>query len=320
MRKDRITDELLADYLLGETTVAQTLLVENWVKASASNKAYFEQFRQAWQVSKHVLTTHVAEDQAWTRLQKRLASGNDKKIVPITSSFTRVGRIAAILLLCLGVGAVIYTMNSNSPVQPVAEVKAPSPTPAVPITVEAPKVQPVATVQAISKEEPPKEPKVTKQKSQPVEYPKPPANKYDLARLADDCKTKGEICNGTPCPLEICIIQKDHCDKGHAYPISNCSILDPDRSGQLCYKGWDEQKHDHDCKLQVEEIRITRLSTGETIVLDAHSDVTAQEFFSYITGQKQGEVTAGVFTTDCNNRLTEDGLSMDNSFGSLHFR
>jgi len=315
-----ITDELLADYLLGETSVAQTLLVENWVKASASNHAYFEQFRQAWQVSKNVLTTRVTEDHAWTRLQQRLTSGNDKKIVLLPTSFSRVLRIAAILLLCLGVGAVIYTMNSNNPEPPIAEAKLPTPAPATPITVEAPKEQPIATVHAIAKEEPPKEPKKIKQKSQPVENSTPPANKYDLARLADDCKTKGEICNGTPCPLEICIIQKNHCDKGHAYPISNCSILEPDRSGQLCYKGWDEQKHDHDCKLQVEEIRITRLSTGETIVLDAHSDVTAQEFFSYITGQKQGEVTAGVFTTDCNNRLTEDGLSMDNSFGSLHFR
>ena len=315
-----ITDELLADYLLGETSVAQTLLVENWVKASASNHAYFQQFRQAWQVSKDVLSTQVNEGEAWTRLQQRLASGSSRKVVPLSISVSRVLRIAAILLLCLGVGAVIYTMNSNSPVQPVAEVKAPTPTPAVPVTVEPTKVQPITTVPPIAKEEPPKEPKKIKQKAQPVENSTPPANKYDLARLADDCKTKGEICNGTPCPLEICIIQKDHCDKGHAYPISNCSILEPDRSGQLCYKGWDEQKHDHDCKLQVEEIRITRLSTGETIVLDAHSDVTAQEFFSYITGQKQGEVTAGVFTTDCNNRLTEDGLSMDNSFGSLHFR
>lgn len=125
-------------------------------------------------------------------------------------------------------------------------------------------------------------------------------------------RTKEFLCNNTPCPLEICIIQSVKCRNGEPIPVSTCSTLEPDQSGQLKYKAFN--KIARNCKSTVQEIRITRVSTGETIVLDEHSSPsTAQDFFDYITGQKPGgDIVAGIFHSDCNNHSDDCGLTIDN--------
>jgi hypothetical protein len=212
--------------------------------------------------------------------------------------------------------AIANQVEEASPAVPVQREQIPLPPPV--------KKQEVAVVEkaALPAPEPKpviKEPKKLKPQAVAVNIAKKEPTRYELAKLADDCKTKGEICNGTPCPLQICIIQKSTCDKDQPYPISNCSILEPDKTGQLYYKGFDGKAYDN-CSLSVAEIKITRMTTGETITLNDHSAVTAQEFFNYITGNKQGEITAGIFTADCNSNYIEHGLSMDNSYGAIHFR
>ncbi len=128
--------------------------------------------------------------------------------------------------------------------------------------------------------------------------------------------SKGYICNGTPCPIQICISQTMKCKDKKPAAISTCSVLEPDQSGKLSYKAHD--KVAKDCSLTVNEIEIKSITTGETIVLNAHSTpATAQEVFSYITGQKKGDVLAGVFRTDCDNHPNSSGIRIDNKFGDI---
>ena len=321
---------MLVDYLLGESSETERLLVKNWIGQSAENKSYFDQFTLAWNASKQMASSAANEDAAWQRLQSRLKDESvAPKAIPLHSAPKRFLRVAAIALLLISTGVMAYIISSKND-QPVMADQVEEASPAVPVQREQLPLPPPVKKQEVAvvpKATPPapapkpeiREPKKLTPQSIAARPVKKEPTRYELAKLADDCKTKGEICNGTPCPLQICIIQKSTCDKDHPYPISNCSILEPDKTGQLYYKGFDEQTYTN-CSLLVSEIKITRLTTGETITLNDHSAVTAQEFFNYITGKKQGEITAGIFTADCNSNYIEHGLSMDNTYGGVHFR
>ncbi len=127
---------------------------------------------------------------------------------------------------------------------------------------------------------------------------------------------KDFICNGTPCPLQICINQTMQCPDVQPATISSCSTLEPDQSGQLTYKAHD--KIAKNCSLTINEIEITSIATGETILLNASSTPsTAQDVFSYITGQKKGDIIAGMFNSDCNHKTKKHGLRLNNSYGDL---
>lgn len=126
----------------------------------------------------------------------------------------------------------------------------------------------------------------------------------------------GSVCNVTPCPIEICIVQSLKCKSVTASEVSTCSTIEPDQSGELVYKAFDRKNAN--CNFSIKEIRIKRVSTGETIILTEHSNpVTAQDLFDYMTGQKKGDIVAGIFHTDCNNRSYENRLRVDNKFGDL---
>jgi len=93
-------------------------------------------------------------------------------------------------------------------------------------------------------------------------------------------------------------------------------VLEPDQSGKLHYTALN--KISRHCKATIDEITITMISTGETIVLNDHSTPsTAQNFFNHITGKKKGEVYAGVFHSDCNNETDNCGLTFDSNYGNL---
>lgn len=81
--------------------------------------------------------------------------------------------------------------------------------------------------------------------------------------LYDVYKKKKIVCNGTACPIEICIIQSAKCKDRKDAEISTCNTLEPDESGQLRYKTHDRSLAN--CTLTIEEIRITRLSTGRLL-------------------------------------------------------
>jgi hypothetical protein len=129
-------------------------------------------------------------------------------------------------------------------------------------------------------------------------------------------RTEEFVCNGTPCPLEICIIQTIRCKDKAPSAIATCNTLEPDQARQLHYRA--PEAVDAHCKVTVDEIRIRRVTTGETIVLNAHSQPsTAQELFNCITGKEKCNLLAGIFESDCNDQQRSHGLKIDNSMGSL---
>ncbi len=127
---------------------------------------------------------------------------------------------------------------------------------------------------------------------------------------------KAYICNSTPCPVQICISQTMKCKGKQPAAISTSSVLEPDQSGRLSLKP--HGRIAKDCSITVNEIEIKSLNTGETIILNANSTpATAQEVYSYITGQKRGDVLAGAFRTDCDNHPGTNAIRFDNKFGDL---
>jgi hypothetical protein len=166
--------------------------------------------------------------------------------------------------------------------------------------------EPAKEEQPIEAAQPGKEQKIAKVALKPKKFLK---SNYQVT-FNSYKRTKDFICNATPCPLEICIIQNIKCSDGGYTTESTCSMLEPDESGQLRYKAMD--RITRNCEATIQEIRIRQVNTGETIVLNDDSKTTAQDFFKYITGQKKGDILAGMFHTNCNNEADDCGLSIDN--------
>jgi hypothetical protein len=124
------------------------------------------------------------------------------------------------------------------------------------------------------------------------------------------------ISNSTDCPMEISICQTMKCPNSQPAAISTSSTLEPGQSAPLGYK--ETESVPKNCSLTVEEIQIKSISTGEAITLDAHSSPsTAGEIFSYLSGEKRGDVLAGVFNLDCNKHTKKHSLRLDNRAGSV---
>jgi len=129
--------------------------------------------------------------------------------------------------------------------------------------------------------------------------------------------TTGEVIhNGTPCPIEVRISQVMKCPNKEHKAISSCSTLEPDQSAELNYK--ERNTVAANCSLTIKEIEIRSIATGEVILLNSSSTPsTVQEVFSYITGEKKGDVLAGVFDHDCNKKKNKHSLRLNNSNGNL---
>jgi hypothetical protein len=307
-----ITDDVLLSYHLGETSDSETHTVNLWMQ-SADNKAYYEQLLLIWDAGKMLQPANdIHEAEAWARFSHRINSTMEIHRNSIKPIFYRLDlKIAAGVILLLASLMIGYlSFKSSVPVvSDIPSVENQEPNKTNPIATNTDQVQPAI----IEQKEKPAENKIL------VGIPEKKNSKSGrMFYLPDDCATKEFICNGTACPLEICIIQKSSCNSDR--PLSSCSLVEPDQSGKLCYKAKDEQYYKN-CALTVEEIRIKRVNTGETIVLNSGSSpLTAQDFIHYMTGEKRGNVVAGVFHDDCDNIYNSNSLIVDNSFGNLNFR
>ena len=317
----KISDELLAKYLTGEATDAEQALVQSWVGENEENNKQFYHFKTLWEESRHLANTQAVDiDAAWSRFKERTQQPAAKVIALPRYNWLKV---AAVLLLLAGGGwlaTVMFYSPENNEVtvkqkvqQPVnvrlPEVNNPQVATAVNNTSELqPEIKTVATTMdtktlnagKIAMAKP-------KTKFMNVAY-KSPLDKYN--------HTHDFVCNATTGALEICIIQSVKCADGDLMSTSTCSVLEPDVSGQLKYKAFD--KITRNCKTNVQEIRIRQITTGETVVLNENSKpATALEFFNYISGEKKGDILAGLFTTSCDNQTNDCDLTFNNNYGSL---
>ena len=344
MKKDQenMMDALLGKYLAGEATDAEKESVQQWLNESKTNKAYFNDLKLIWSQSKMAVPqSTVNENEAWKRFRTLTAQGR-KVALPARPAY-RWLKVAAILLLFAGAGYMAYYIpaqdNNNNRVAVAQHTDAhvvPSPvavqTTPVAIKTDTP-AQPV--MKAINKNAVASfalhpthdnflgrhEMGVTLQNRHKSEFFKPHRHSmgYNNTVADDDFKTNDFVCNTTKCPLEICITQTLQCGVNKPSTASTCSIIEPDQSGQLCYK--DANKTNRNCALTVDQISIKRISTGETILLTADSKPsTAWQVFNYITGKEKGDILAGNFKDDCDEQPNEHGLIIDNLFGDLRLQ
>jgi transmembrane sensor len=101
-----MTDDLLVRYLLGEVSGQEKATVEAWMNADASNKAYFESFREIWNKSLALASaTNPDENAAWLRFRSRLPQKQTR--IHSRASFSWL-KIAAVFILLAGIGLAGY--------------------------------------------------------------------------------------------------------------------------------------------------------------------------------------------------------------------
>lgn len=317
MEQSNVNDVLLVKYLLGEASETERSRIQQWLKESSDNKTQFYELKLVWEQSRNALVSSTIDvEDAWGRFRQRIA----QKRVRLPVNNYKWLKIAAAMLVLLASASVVWFMTGRpEQANPIArQIQAPS----ITNDIETPKAK-VAVVTPDTGSKMEAEPAVIEKpvasSTKPLRFvvTKKHTVKEDLVRSINSYGSKKYICNGTPCPLEICISQSLRCLDKSSSAFSTCSTLEPDQSGQLSLRAGD--KIAKNCSLTIQEIRITRPITGETIVLNEHSSpATAQDLYNYITGQKTGNILAGVFHSGCDNEEDDHLLKFDNNnYGHL---
>ncbi len=117
-----INDELIARYLGGEASPEEAIALHEWVE-KAENKQYFEGFEQVWQRS-HPAQAPVKVDvnASWTAVHKTFEDSSQKKGRTISLQSVLL-RIAAILLIGLGIGFYFYSKKDVATLQTIAATR-----------------------------------------------------------------------------------------------------------------------------------------------------------------------------------------------------
>ncbi|HTN45271.1 MAG TPA: FecR domain-containing protein [Flavipsychrobacter sp.] len=113
MNDNYMIEDLLVKHLLGETNAQEDKYVQDWLEAAAENKKHFAQLKLIWNSSKKFTAeTTIDENDAWQRLQQRIAyeEAGKKKTIVFKPSYIR---IAAGLLLLIAIGWSYFTWNRS---------------------------------------------------------------------------------------------------------------------------------------------------------------------------------------------------------------
>jgi transmembrane sensor len=106
-KKLHIEDDLLVKYLLEETSMQETIEVENWLAASDENQHYFNQLKTIWDESKSLdIVIPINEEEAWMRLKSKM-------IQPKRSVF-RMMTFAAAASVLLMIGLYLFFNQNNN--------------------------------------------------------------------------------------------------------------------------------------------------------------------------------------------------------------
>ncbi|MEC5146576.1 FecR domain-containing protein [Chitinophaga sp. 212800010-3] len=122
-QSDHINDDLLVKHLLHITTPEEQVAVEEWLAGQEDHRRYFEHFRLIWEESKKLeAVSTVDENEAWARFQQRV--GNDRQTARVVKLDTRspwlgIKRIAAVLIIALGITGAWYMLSRQSHTPPM---------------------------------------------------------------------------------------------------------------------------------------------------------------------------------------------------------
>jgi ferric-dicitrate binding protein FerR (iron transport regulator) len=105
-------DDLIGKYLAGEATGDEIAFIESWVAASESNRMYFNQVKTIFEKAASVTTLQEFNtDAAWTKVRAQLhkkAQGKAVRFEPDTNNRKLFWRIAASVIIVLGIGLFLY--------------------------------------------------------------------------------------------------------------------------------------------------------------------------------------------------------------------
>lgn len=143
-----ISDDLLARYVAGETTDHESAQVKSWLAQSATHEQELVRFQRIWEASANLKpTTEVDVDLAWKKVRKQLVVGSSQsadaqsadryagvtqsavhkqssppKIIPLRRSSFMVWRVAASVLVIVGLGWLGYQFLQPTRKPEVAKV------------------------------------------------------------------------------------------------------------------------------------------------------------------------------------------------------
>lgn len=103
-------DELISKFLSGEASPEEAMLLEDWKQATAENRAHFDRSEKTFAMLRGLASaTEPDVEQAWQRIAPEL----DKQPVKPLYPKIRFTRMAAAILLLLGIGAAVTLMFNN---------------------------------------------------------------------------------------------------------------------------------------------------------------------------------------------------------------
>ena len=235
----------------------------------------------------------------WDRLSGKLKKNN------YTFPARNWLRAAATILLLIGVGGFVWLQGGGS--------KRGNNSNQATVVVALQKNKPIdSSNRRTGKMEPKQKAAVLKLNHKKLHKRKEP----DQFLAINSIKATEPICNATKCAIEICIYQTIHCLDGQPSEIADCRTIEPDQSGQINYKM--AGSADKGCRVTIDEIRIKKVSTGETIVINSGTNpASADELFRCFTGEKKCNMLAGIFKTDCNNDNYPREVTIGSQYGDI---
>src|ERR1700744_6663084 len=115
--KQRMSEDVLIKYLLGEGSAEETLKIETWAAASSANARKLEEVKIILETSKRLAqVSPLGEVEAWERFKvKRAAVKNEPaKVIPISANRNWLKIAAAVVLLIAGSWIAYYLYNGQN--------------------------------------------------------------------------------------------------------------------------------------------------------------------------------------------------------------
>ncbi len=124
MKEDfyNINNDLLVKFLLGETDADEKLLVENWLKAEGSNRAFLEHLKIIWDQSSELNDScPVSEEEAWLRFKRRFHLLQPDNVLQMRRLYQwPFKKVAAVLILVIAGAAISLYFLTNRPIKTLA--------------------------------------------------------------------------------------------------------------------------------------------------------------------------------------------------------
>ncbi|HEY4788396.1 MAG TPA: FecR domain-containing protein [Bacteroidales bacterium] len=119
----KIPYQLLAKYFSGNCTEEEKLQIERWKAVNTSNEMIFQEYRDLWERSKKDESRFNPDvDEALNRIYTQLGMEGSATPVRVVSLSYYIKRVAAVLLIAVGLWLVYTELHQKFAVEPFVEV------------------------------------------------------------------------------------------------------------------------------------------------------------------------------------------------------